>query len=250
MAWFSRQRTTLLPLVLLVGEILVFESLNQNFLRPENLIAIGDQMALVLPLALGGTFVIMMGSFDLSITSILALSGVTAALTWPSLGYGGIILGILIGLILGMGNGLVFVFAQIPSFVVTIGTMVTYQGIALILMKGGQSIQIYSPAFRAVSSEQVGGVDLMIIWSLLLLLISYYVLSRTKFGRQIYAVGSNIEAAGRAGVDIRSRRFFGFAISGLMCGVGGVIYLTYSSQASPGMGSVLETEPGASTRMS
>jgi ribose transport system permease protein len=234
-----RQKTTILPITFLVCEIGFFQSLNSNFLRLENLVAIGDQMALVLPLALAGTFVIMMGSFDLSITSILALSGVTVALSYPTLGLTGIFLGVAVGLVLGITNGLVFVIGQIPSFIVTIGTMVTYQGIALILMNGGQSIQIYTPEFRAVSTSKVGGVDAMIIWSLVILVVSYYVLSRTKFGRQTYAVGANIEAARKAGIDIRRQRILSFAISGVICGLAGVIYVTYSSQASPGMGSNL-----------
>lgn len=239
LSWFLEQKTTILPIILLVCEIAFFAAVNPNFLRPENFVAIGDEMALILPLALAGTFIIMMGSFDLSITSILALSGITVALYYPRLGFTGIYLGIIVGLVLGIANGLIFVYAQIPSFIVTIGTMVTYQGIALILMNGGQSIQIYTPAFRAISTSKVGGVDFMIIWSLAILLVSYYVLSRTKFGRQTYAVGANIEAARRAGIDIRKQRIIGFAISGLICGLAGVIYVTYSSQANPGMGSNL-----------
>jgi ribose transport system permease protein/putative xylitol transport system permease protein len=196
-------------------------------------------MALILPLALAGTFVIMLGSFDLSITSILAMSGVVSAIYFPTFGYAGILFGILIGIVLGVFNGFILVFAKITSFVVTIGTMVTYQGIALIFMQGGQSIQVYTPVFRFLAVGKIGGVDLMIIWSLLIFLASYYVLSLTKFGRQTYAIGANIEAAMRAGINIKKQRILSFAASGVLCGVVGVMYVAYSGQASPSIGSNL-----------
>lgn len=237
--WIARRKTSILPLVFLAAEVAVFESLNQNFLKPENLVAIGDQMALILPLALAGTFVIMLGSFDLSITSILAMSGIVTAIYFPTFGYTGVLFGILVGLILGTVNGFIFVIAKIPSFVVTIGTMVTYGGLALIVMQGGQSIQLYTPAFRSLAVAKAGGVDLIIIWSLLVCLISYYVLSQTKFGRQVQALGANIEAARRAGINIRRQRILSFAISGVLCGVVGVLYVAYSGQASPSIGSNL-----------
>lgn len=231
----SLQRNVI-PILVLVGEIAAFETLNPLFLRPENLVAIGDQMALILPLALAGTFIIMMGSFDLSITSVLALSGVISALYFPSFGYGAVFLGCSVGLLLGLTNGLIFVIARIPSFIVTIGTMVTFQGVALILMSGGQSIQIYSPAFRSISVAKIGGVDLMIFWSLMIFLASYFILSWTTFGRRTYAIGANIEAARRAGVNISRQRVLSFAISGLLSAVVGVIYVAWSSQASAGIG--------------
>jgi ribose transport system permease protein len=228
-----------LPILVLVVEVVVFQALNSNFLRLENLIAIAEQMALILPLALAGTFIIMMGSFDLSITSILALSGVITALFFPSYGYGAVLLGILAGLVLGLTNGVILVVAKIPSFIVTIGTMVTYQGIALILMSGGQSIQIYDPVFRSISVAKIGGVDLMIFWSLLVFLFSYFVLSKTKFGRQTYAIGANVEGARRAGIDINKQRILSFMISGLLCGIVGIMYVAWSGQASAGIGSNL-----------
>ena len=238
MSWLTRQKN-LFPILALVAEIIVFQSLNPNFLRLENLIAIGDQLALILPLALAGTFIIMMGSFDLSITSILALSGIIAALYFPSYGIIALFFGILTGIVLGAINGLAFIIAKIPSFIVTIGTMVTYQGIALILMSGGQSIQVYTMDFRFIAVAKVGGVDLMILWSLLIALASYYVLSRTKFGRQTYAIGANIEAATRAGIDIRKQRVSSFTISGLLSGMAGITYVAWSGQASASTGSNL-----------
>ena len=235
---FLRQKS-LIPVLLLVGEVVVFEALAPSFLGPANLRSIGDQLALLLPLALAGTFIIMMGSFDLSITSILALSGVTAALLYPTYGFSAMGLGLLVGVALGLINGLVFITANIPSFIVTIGTMVTYQGIALILLKGGQSVQIYSAAFRSVAIGKVGGVDMMILWSLLLFVVSYYIMSRTVFGRHTYAIGANIEAARRAGVDLRVHRVLSFMISGFLSAAAGVLYVAYSSQASAGIGSNL-----------
>jgi ribose transport system permease protein/putative xylitol transport system permease protein len=236
--WLARQKS-LFPILLLIGEIIVFQSLNSSFLRPENLIAIADQLALILPLALAGTFMIMMGSFDLSITSILALSGVTTALSFPSYGYNAFLLGILVGLVLGAINGLIFIIANIPSFIVTIGTMVAYQGIALILMSGGQSIQIYTMSFRSIAVAKVGGVDLMIFWSILIFLVSLYVFSQTKFGRHTYAIGANVEAARRAGINIKRQRVYSFMISGLLSAIAGIIYVAWSGQASASTGSSL-----------
>ncbi len=236
--WFRRP-VNLFPILFLAGETIVFETLNPSFLRPENLVAIGDQLALVLPLALAGTFMIMMGSFDLSITSVFALSGIVVAIYFPLYGYVSLIFGVLVGLALGATNGLIFISAKIPSFIVTIGTMVTYQRIALIVMSGGQSNQLYTPEFRSIAVGKVGGVDYMIIWSLLMFLVSYYVLSRTKFGRKTYAIGANVEAARRAGIAVGKQRVLNFMVSGLLSGMVGMIFVAYSGQASASIGSNL-----------
>ncbi len=236
--WLTRQRN-LFPTILLITEIAVFQSLNSNFLSTANLLAIASQLALILPLALAGTFVIMMGSFDLSITSVLALSGVTTTLYFPLYGYNSIIIGILLALFLGAVNGTVFVLTKIPSFIVTIGTMVTYQGLALILMSGGQSIQVYTSTYRSIAVGKFLGVDLMIIWSLLILLASLFIFSQTTFGRRTYAIGANIEAARRAGISIKRQRVISFMISGLLSGIVGILYVAWSGQASASIGSNL-----------
>ncbi len=232
-------RRSLLPLVVLLAEIAVFEARDPRFLYEPSLVAIGDQLALILPLALAGTFIIIMGSFDLSITSILALTGITVAIYFPTLGYLAIPLAIAVGATLGLVNGLIFIFANIPSFIVTIGTMVTFNGIALIVMKGGQSIQIYTSSLRDVAILKVGGVDLMIFWAFAIFLVSYFTLARTKFGRQTQAIGANIEAAKRAAINIRKQRVLNFMISGTLSGIVGVLFVAYSSQASANIGSNL-----------
>jgi ribose transport system permease protein/putative xylitol transport system permease protein len=227
---------TLLPVVVIVGLFALFGLVNPVFLGVANLLTMTKQLAVILMLALAGTFVVLMGSFDFSVAAVLTLTGVIVALTIPQAGTAvAIVIGIGIGIIVGACNALIFVKARIPSFMVTLGTMIALGGISTAVSQG-YLLSISDPVLRQVSAGKIGGISYLAIWSILILLVSLFVTSRTIFGRNLYAIGLNIVAARISGVAIEKTRLIAFTISGLLAGVAGVLYVAEMGTAGPGVG--------------
>lgn len=226
----------MLPVVVIAGLIALFGIINPVFLSVANLLTMTKELAVILILALAGTFVVLMGSFDFSVAAVLTLSGVVIALSIPQVGtVVAILIGIGIGVIVGASNGLIFVKARIPSFMVTLGTMIMLGGVST-AVSGGYLLSISDPLLRQVSAGKVSGVSYLAIWSILILLVCLFVTSRTIFGRNLYAIGLNIVAARISGVAIEKTRLIAFTMSGLLAGVAGVLYVAEMGTAGPGVG--------------
>ena len=222
-----------LPLILLVFLIGLGIS-NASFLTFSNLQVILLQVSTNALLAVGATFVILTGGIDLSVGSIVGLSGVVAALSAQDDGgliaAGAVAAGIGAGLAVGMVNGFLVAVAKVPSFVTTLGTMTVALGLAYVF-SDGQPISGLSDAFLAVSGD-VGGVPVPVLLMFIAIALSWMVLARTLFGMHVYAVGGNAQAARVAGVNIRFIHFLVYAISGALAGLAGVIL---ASRATAGI---------------
>lgn len=233
-----RQPKNFLPVLSALVMVVLFEFLNNKFLSPANLISLGNYFAILLLLSVAGTFVIMMGSIDLSIVGIFAVTGVFTAILWAQIGFEAIVIGVLIGFVLGLLNGLIFVLANIPSFIVTIATSIVYGGLAL-EPTGGLGLWVWDPAFRSIAIGTMGGVPLLIIWSLMIFVVMLFLAFRTTFGRRTYAIGGNIEAARRAGIRVSLHRVWVFMICGLISGIAGILFVAWGVHAGPDAGSNL-----------
>ncbi len=189
-----------------------------------NLFNILDQWSATLIIAVAGTLVFIAGGFDLSVGSIYAVSGVVAAMTAPHIGaWGGILLGVGMGMGCGVVNGILTTVGRINAFIATLATSIMIAGIALVLT-GGSLISVLSPpSFTILGRGNFITVKYSVWTFVAFALVCGYLLSRTTLGRAIYASGGNQEAARLSGVRVGLVRGITFAISGTAAGIAGVI---------------------------
>jgi ribose transport system permease protein len=194
------------------------------FLTPQNLLNILDQWSDTGTIACGGTLVIIAGGFDLSVGSIFALSGVTAALTTLATGSPvvGWLAGIGVGALWGAVNGVGVTVGRINPFIVTLATSIIITGFALAFTHGNL-VHVTTPGFEWLGRGKVLGLRVSILVFAAFAIALSYVLSRTIIGRYIYAVGGNAEAARLSGVPVGWVRAGTFALSGLSAGLGGAL---------------------------
>ena len=211
--------------VILAVFIVVLAVSNRSFLTISNGNVILIQVAANALLATGATFVILTGGIDLSVGSIVGLSGVVAALFAQDDGLlttaEAVALGIVAGGAIGAFNGALVAIAKVPPFVATLGNMTVASGLAFVF-SDGQPISGLSDQFLALSGT-IRGLSIPVAVMIVVVALSWLVLARTRFGMHIYAVGGNAHAARVAGVNLRTTRFAVYTISGVLAGVAGVL---------------------------
>ena len=233
--WMNwRDNIIILVLFILAG---VFTITSPVFLTAENLINILRQTAIVGILGVGMTFAIISAEIDISIGGITAVSAMLAAMTL-SAGYPwfvGIAVCLSVGLGIGLLNGAITVRVGIPSFLVTLGMLGVTSGLALIVTST-QPVRVQTAALFTVFSGQIGPIPVLVIWAAAVAIIGHLVLSRTRFGKHVYATGDDTQAARYTGVNTDRIKILTLAISGLAAGIAGVLLMARLSVARPTMG--------------
>ncbi|SJZ32731.1 ABC transporter permease [Selenihalanaerobacter shriftii] len=227
----------------LIGLVIALSFASDYFLTTHNLINVARQVSINAILALGMTFVILTGGIDLSVGSVLALS---AAVTGGLLSGGSsviiaIIGGILVGTLLGLLNGLMVAKADMPAFIVTLGMMTIARGLTLIY-SGGRPISGFDKTFRFIGSGYLASIPIPVIIMALALLIAYIILTKVPYGRYVYAIGGNEEAAKLSGINTDVVKTGVYAISGFLAAVSGVILTARLNSAQPTAGSGYELD--------
>ncbi|MFB9949288.1 ABC transporter permease [Rhizobium puerariae] len=236
---FSREYGVLVIIAaLLIG--LSFTS--DSFLTARNLLNILNQSAPLMIIACALTLVIIGGGFDLSTGAIFGVAAVSAG--WIAINvdpYLGILAGPLIGLVLGAVNGLIITTFNVHSFLVTLATSLVYRGIA-ILITGGALIPVRIEQFSWLGRSRIGMVNVAVIVLVVFMLLMMLLLNRTTFGRRVFAVGGNEEAAILSGIRTNLVKIITFTLSGAAAGLAGVITVSRISMAEPQAGAGLELE--------
>ena len=207
------------PVLLLI--VLLFSVANENFLLINNIENVFIQTAINIVLASGMTVVILTGGIDLSVGSLMAMTAVMAMLTstaTPLAPLVAIVLGGLIGAIVGI----LIAYVRLPPFIVTLGGLTSYRGAAFLLANGTTVIN-NDLSFAWVANEKIFGVSYLIIISLLLVLVFWFVLRKTVFGIWVYSIGGNMEAARLTGIPVRKVLVIVYMISGVCAGLAGVM---------------------------
>lgn len=226
--------------VLILLVICIFATLlSPSFLSVTNLFNVFKQITVAGVVGCGMTFVILTGGIDLSVGSILGLSGVLAAGVLETTGNTAlaISLALAVGLVCGAVNGFFVSFCEIPPFISTLGMMTLLRGCILVYTKGSP-ISIKEDAYKFFGKGSVAGVPVPVIILVLLFLLAHYILTQTSYGRSIYAFGGNREAARLSGISTRLTEWMAYTINGLMCGIAGVILTARlgSAQSTSGTG--------------
>ena len=233
-------RRWILPIIIiLLGVIFTVQS--PTFLKPENLINILNQTAIMSIMAIGATFVIVAGEMDLSFSSTasisavlcltLAIRGQNAAMSW--------ILVILIGLLSGMVNAFVVVKLKIPSMLGTIGTQILVGGIVAWIAKGGTVWTSKFSTLFAVPGRAVlfGFLPLPIVILAVIFIICLIVLEKTVLGRHFYAVGGNAKAADHVGINAGRVKALSFILLGVLAAVSGIVIASKFASSTCNVGS-------------
>lgn len=217
----------------LVALFVALSFLSNVFLTTQNLLNLLDQWAPVAFMALGGTVVLVAGGFDLSIGSVYAFSGIVAALaanaSSPALG---MIAGIVIGLGLGLCNGLLVTIGQMNQFVATIGTSIVFGGGAAAIT-GGYLVVIKDQRFGALAETTFLNAKVSVYLFVVTAFLCTALLNMTSFGRYTRAVGANVETARLAGVPTQLVRALTYCISGLGGGLAAVLTVSQALSANP-----------------
>lgn len=216
------------PLAVLLALCILVSLFNANFLSVGNFVRLLNSAAIPVVLCMGMTFIILMGSIDLSVEGIVALTAVTASLlvtndiTAYSIGLAAVPVAILIGGAMGLLNGVIHVKLKTPSFMTTLGIGFAGLGIATAIL-GGLTVRISDPTFRYLSLGRVLGVPMAVWIAFAAFLIAWTIQQRTRTGRWIYAIGTDEVTARHAGIPVERTRILVFAIAGLFFGLGGVL---------------------------
>ena len=222
--------------------VVVFSVVAPKFATPTNLTNILTQISINTVIAVGMTFVILLGGIDLSVGSVLALCTVVAGLTITSDAFStpvaillAVIASVVTGMACGLFNGYVSNRWRIHSFIVTLGMLNIARGAAL-QVSNSRTIFSFPPAFNALGSVAIGGVPFIFLIALFLVLAGNFVLRRTVFGRTIYAVGNNEESSRLSGHNTGFYKVIVFVISGASVGIASIMYMLRLNIASPILG--------------
>jgi ribose/xylose/arabinose/galactoside ABC-type transport system permease subunit len=227
------------PLIFLIVLMAVFAIMEPRFLSSVNLFNVMRQVSIVGLLAVGMTFIILTAGIDLSVGSLLALCGLAAAAVAKgglenrfsvgagaeAAGYGwelALLAAIAVGLAGGFLQGFAITRLKVPPFVVTLGGMSAFRGAAL-LVAGGGPISGFEPDYTWWGQGRIGPVPVPVIIFLAFAVLAHIVLRHTRYGRQVYAVGGNPEAARLSGLNVRRVTLSVYVIMGFFAGLGAFV---------------------------
>ena len=237
---------SLIGLALLV---LVLSLLSPHFLTTENLLNITRQVAVNAILATGMTFVIISAGIDLSVGSVLALSGCVMAIALNA-GVGifpGILLAVGVGSLCGLANGFMTGFLRVPPFIATLGMMSIARGLALVVT-GGYPIFELPEGFSYLGTGYLWDVlPVSLLFTFLVVVAAHFVLTRMKLGRYVYVIGGNEEAAVLSGVNVRATKMLIYTICGFLAGLASVVFVSRLNSAQPTAGIAYELDAIAAT---
>ena len=227
--------------VVLALLVLGFSIVAPSFASVTNFILILLQVSVMGILSIGMLFVILSRGIDLSVGSILAVSGMFAGLLAKqeftfvnaALAFG---VPILLGLLCGMFNGALVAWVRLPALIVTLGTMYAYRG--FIVWYHVNPIYQLQGWYRVLGQEKIGPVRIPVIILLVMTGLASLVLNRTRFGRYVYAIGGNEDAARASGINVKLVKLGVYAISGFYCGLAGLVFTSRlgAAQSISGMG--------------
>lgn len=224
------------PWASLVGLIVVFTVLNTRFLSVTNGLNIVRQGSVLLVLALSATFVVLMGSIDLSVGSVVSLSGMVAATMLRDVSEGAVFLALVMGAAVGALNGVLFAYGKLPSFLVTLGTLFAVQGVTSSWSRGIAVAVKPNLRISQVFNGEVFGFPLITLWALAALVVLILVARYTRFGRYMYAIGGGENVARLSGVPVERYKFLAFLLTGLIAGFGGMLLAFRINGGDPAMG--------------
>lgn len=248
----SRVGTENLALVAALAVLVaLIASQTDRFFLAQNLLNIGQNIALVGVIAVGQTMVIVSRGLDISVGAIAGVTSVVAALVLANTESVAVsvLAAVGVGLLLGMINAGIITVLRVNPVIATLATLSAYRGLAFLVAPGGRPIGVLNPDFRRIGSGRIlvtdafPGIPVALIIMAVIAAAAFVVMKHTVFGRNIYAMGGNPDAARLSGVRLDRMKLAIYAVSGALSGVGGIILTARTSSGQPASGSTgLELE--------
>ncbi|MCM3781537.1 ribose ABC transporter permease RbsC [Neobacillus mesonae] len=233
------------PLLGLILLIVIVTIMNPGFLEPLNILNLLRQVSINALLAFGMTFVILTGGIDLSVGSILALSSAFVANLMLS-GFDpilAIIVGVLLGGIMGMMNGLMITKGKMAPFIATLASMTIFRGLTLVYTNGNPITGLGdSMAFQLFGRGYFLGIPVPAITMVITFVILWVILHKTSFGRKTYAIGGNEKAALVSGIKVARVKIMIYSLAGMMAALAGAILTSRLNSAQPTAGESYELD--------
>lgn len=229
--------------LILIAIIAVVSVLNPRFFSVSNFLIIMRQVAINGTLAAGMTMVIISGGIDLSVGGNVALAGCLAAgalraTSSPALA---ILAGLAVGVAVGFINGLFVAYPKMPPFIVTLATLALCRGLTLVYT-GGRPLLVDSRVFDFLGGGFVWGIPFPVLIMVGIYALVYFLMSNTKFGRMVYAIGGNEQACRLSGINVEKFKTAVYTLSGFTAGVAAVILTARLMSAQPTAGTGYELD--------
>ena len=232
-----RRWRAFMPLAVLIVLCVLITVANPNFMEIRNLIRIANSAAVPLTLAMGMTFIILMGSIDLSVEGAMSVSAMVLVLLATndsnanSYGWGGVVAAIAASTLMGLVNGAVQTVLRIPSFMATLGMWFIGLGIS-VFMLGGSAIRLMDGSIRSLALSRFLGLPLAVWVALAAFGLAAVIQYHTRFGRHVMAIGGGEDVAGFSGIHVRRVRIAAFGLAGFFFGVAGVLAAAQLGQSN------------------
>ena len=233
------------PVIGLLLIVVIISIMSPSFLTMNNLLNVLRQVSINALIAFGMTFVILTGGIDLSVGSILALTGaVTAGMMSGGLDpILAMILGVLLGVLLGAINGLIIAKGKVAPFIATLATMTIFRGLTLVYTEGRPISGLGdSMAFQMLGKGYFFGIPFPVITMAISFAVLYFILKKTTFGRRVYAVGGNEEASRLSGINVDRIKIYVYSLAGGLTAIAALILTSRLNSAQPTAGNMFELD--------
>lgn len=241
MSYFKRNIGIIIGLILLV---VIISFSTPKFLTGSNLLNLLKSNSVNAIISCGMLLAILMGEIDISVGSTVGLTGVIGAYLITNAGLPvpvTVILCLGVGAVVGAVNGVAISYLSVPAFVATLATQSIGRGLTEII-SGGVTIRVRNDAYTALGNASIGGVSIIIIYAAAVIIFTWFLLNRTRFGYYIYALGGNKMAAQYSGVNVKKYNMLPYVLIGLFCGLGGIIWSARLGSAAATLGSGFEMD--------
>jgi rhamnose transport system permease protein len=231
-------------LILLIFSLTILSIQSDKFFNADNLLNQGRLLAEVGLVALPMTMIIITGGIDLSVGSIMGLCAIVLGYSWKNIGLPleiAIIFTLLIGVSSGAINGLFINRVRVPPLIMTLATMAFFRGLAEGISKA-RSVRGYPEWFYFIGQGEILGIPVQVLILALSIMIFSYLLSKTVFGRSLYAIGHNEVGSRFSGIPVNRFKLYIYSLSGLMSGIAAVVFVSRVSTTRSDMGSGLELD--------
>jgi len=231
-------------LIITVLSVLILATQTDKFLTVKNLLNQGRLMTEIGLLALPMTYIIITGGIDLSVGSIVGLSAIMLGYSWHNLGLPlgmAIAVALLVGILAGLVNGLIITMFRVPPLITTLATLAFYRGLAEGIAQA-RSVRGYPEWFYALGQRETFSIPNQLYLLVIGIIISAIILSRTTFGRSLYAIGNNELAARFSGIPVNRNKLLIYTFSGFMSGLAGYVLVSRVSTTRSDMGSGWELD--------
>ena len=239
--YIKRNIGTILGLLILIA---IVSLATPKFLTKSNILNLLKANSVNAIISCGMLMAILMGEIDISVGSTVGLSAVIAASTLTKLGFPipvVVLLTILTGGLVGLVNGFSISYLHVPAFVATLATQCIGRGLTEIIT-GGITIRIRNDVYTSLGNSTFGTISITIIYAAIVLILTWFLLNRTRFGYYVYALGGNKVAAQYSGVNVKFYNMFPYVLIGLFSGLGGMIWSARLGSAAAMLGSGFEMD--------